>query len=133
MPANTTPIFPAAPVVGIASLVSATPVTSYANITGTTGLVQLTATSAEGTRVDNIVVKAQGTTVSSTVSIWLNDGTTSRIFDEIDVPALVASSTVDSFVVSRGYTNLTLPPTFRLFVSQTVATNVNVFAFGGTY
>jgi hypothetical protein len=133
MPANTLPIFPAAPVVGIASLVSATPVTSYANITGTTGLVQLTATSAEGTRVDNIVVKAQGTTVSSTVSIWLNDGTTSRIFDEIDVPALVASTTVDSFVVSRGYTNLTLPPTFRLFVSQTVATNVNVFAFGGTY
>jgi hypothetical protein len=133
MPANTTPIFPAAPVVGIASLVSATPLTSYANITGTTGLVQLTATSTEGTRIDNIVVKAQGTTVSSTVSIWLNDGTTSRIFDEIDVPALVASTTVDSFVVSRGYTNLTLPPTFRLFVSQTVATNVNVFAFGGTY
>lgn len=133
MPANTSPIFPAAPVVGIASLVSATPVTSYANITGTTGLIQLTATSAEGTRVDNIVVKAQGTTVSSTVSIWINDGTTSRIFDEIDVPALVASTTVDSFVLSRGYTNLTLPPTFRLFVSQTVATNVNVFAFGGTY
>jgi len=133
MPANTSPIFPAAPVVGIASLVSATPLTSYANITGTTGLVQLTATATNGTRVDNLVVKAQGTTVSSTVSIWLYDGTTSRIFDEIDVPALVASTTVDSFVVSRGYTNLTLPPTYQLFVSQTVATNVNVFAFGGTY
>jgi hypothetical protein len=133
MPANTLPIFPAAPVVGVTSLIAATPVTSYANITGTTGLVQLTATSAEGTRVDNIVIKAQGTTVASNLTIWLNDGTTSRVFDEIDINAITATTTVDSFVVSRGYTNLTLPPTFRLFVSQTVATNVNVFAFGGTY
>lgn len=133
MAANTTPIFPAAPVVGLASLVSATPLTTYTNITGTTGLVQLTTTSINGTRVDNVVVKAQGTSVASKVTIWLYDGTTSRVFDEIDVPAVTASTTVDTFVLSRGYTNVTLPPTYQLFVSQTVATNVNVFAFGGTY
>ena len=133
MAANTSPIFPASPVVGLAALVSATPLTTYTNITGTTGLVQLTATSVNGSRVDNVVVKALNSTVASKVTIWLYDGTTSRVFDEIDVPANTSSTTVATFSLSRGYTNVTLPPTYQLFVSQTVATNVNVFAFGGTY
>lgn len=133
MPANTAPIFPSAPVVGVATLVSATPVTSGANITGTTGLAQLTATSTNGTRVDSIVVRAQGTSVASKVQIWLYNATTSYLFDEIDIPANTASTTVDTYYVSRGYTNVTLPPTYQLYVSQTVATNVNIFAFGGTY
>ena len=60
MPAGTSPIFPQTPIVGIASLVSATPVTSRAQITGTTGLVKLTDTSTNGTRIDAIEVVAQG-------------------------------------------------------------------------
>jgi len=133
MAANTSPIFPGAPVVGIGTLVSATPVTSGANITGTTGLTQLTATSTNGTRVDNITVRAQGTTVASTVYIWVYNGTTSYLLDMIDIAAVTSTTVVDSAYVSRGYTNLTLPPTYQVYVSQTVATNVNVFAFGGTY
>ena len=89
--------------------------------------------STNGTRVDNITVRAQGTTVASTVYIWINDGTTSRLFDMIDIAAITATTVVDSAYVSRGYTNLTLPPTYTVYISQTVATNVNVFAFGGTY
>jgi hypothetical protein len=46
MPAATSPIFPNVPIIGIASVVSATPVTSRAPIVGTTGLVKLTDTSA---------------------------------------------------------------------------------------
>jgi len=133
MAANTSPIFPGAPVVGIGTLVSATPVTSGANITGTTGLTQLTATSTNGLRVDNITVRAQGTSVASTVYIWVYNGTTSYLLDMIDIPAVTSTTVVDSAYVSRGYTNLTLPPTYQVYVSQTVATNVNVFAFGGTY
>lgn len=133
MPANTSPIFPVAPIVGIASLVSATPVTSGANITGTTGLTLLTATSTNGTRIDSIVVRAQGTTVASKVQIWVYNGTISYLFDEIVIPANTASTTVETYYVSRGYTNVTLTPTTQLYVSQTVATNVNIFAYGGTY
>jgi len=133
MPANTSPIFPLAPIVGIATLTSATAITSRANITGTTGLVQLTATSTNGTRIDAITVKGKGTTVVSCVDIWIYNGTTSFLFDEFDVTAISASTTVDSFTLSRTYSTLVLPPTYQLYISETVATDVTVFAFGGTY
>lgn len=133
MPANTTPIFPATPIVGIATLTTATAVTSRANITGTTGLTQLTATSTNGTRVDTITVKAKATSVASNVFIWIYNGTTSYLFDEIDVPAVTAANTTDSALVSKSYTTLVLPPTYQLFISETVQTDLNVYAFGGQY
>jgi hypothetical protein len=133
MPANTTPIFPSAPIVGIGTLTSATAITSRANITGTTGLVQLTDTSTNGTRVDAITVKAKGTSVLGSLAIWIYNGTTSFLYDEFDVTALTASTTVDSFVLTKTYNNLTLPPTYQLFISETVQQDLNVFAFGGTY
>ncbi len=133
MAASTTPIFPSAPTVDIATLTSATAITSRANIVGTTGLTQLTPTSTNGKRVDNITVKSKATSVASIVGIWIYNGTTSFLFDEIDVTAVTASTTGDSFSASRAYTNLVLPPTCQLYVSETIQTDLSVFAFGGDY
>ena len=133
MTINYNPVFPVAPIVGIATLTSATAVTSRANITGTTGLTALTATSTNGTRVDAIAVKSKATSVASAIGVWISDGTTSYLFDEIDVSAVTASTTVDSFTTTRNYATLVLPPTYRLYISETVQTDVTVFAFGGTY
>jgi hypothetical protein len=133
MAANVSPIFPGTPVVGIATLTSATAVTNLANITGTTGLTQLTPASTNGKRVDSIVVKAKGTTSAGKLGVWIYNGTTSFIFDEIDIGAVTASTTVDAFVFQKNYANLVLPATYQLFISETVQTDVNVFAFGGDY
>lgn len=133
MAANYLPIFPVAPYIGRATLTAATAITSRANITGTTGLTQLTATTTNGLRVDAIQVKSKATSVASNVCIWLYDGTTSMLFDEIDVTAITAANTTDSFALQRNYTNLVLPPTWQLFVSETVQTDLTVHAFGGTY
>lgn len=133
MAANTQPIFPNVPYVGIATLTSATAITSRANITGTTGLVKLTDTSTNGTRVDAITVKGKATTVASIVSVWLYNGTTSFLVDEIDIAAVTASNTVDSFAITKSYTAMVLPPTYQLYISQTVQTDVNVLAYGGQY
>jgi hypothetical protein len=133
MAANIQPIFPASPVIGIATLTSATAITSRANITGTTGLVQLTPTSTNGKRVDSITVKSKATSVASITSIWIYNGTTSFLYDEIDVTAVTASTTVDSFSVRKTYSDLILPPTYQLYISQTVQTDVNVYANGGDY
>jgi hypothetical protein len=133
MSANIQPVFPVAPVIGIATLTSATAITSRANITGTTGLVQLTPTSTNGKRIDAITVKGKGTTVASNVHIWMYNGTTSFLFDEFDVTAITAANTTDSFTLTKLYSNLVLPPTYQLYVSETVQTDVNVFAFGGDY
>jgi hypothetical protein len=133
MPANTTPIFPLTPIVGIATLTSATAVTSRANITGTTGLVQLTATSTNGTRIDAITVKGKGTTVATTLSLWIYNGTTSFLFDEIDLAAVTPTTILDSVAGAKSYTSLLLPPTYQLFISEQVQADLNVFAFGGVY
>lgn len=133
MAANTSPIFPLSPVVGIATLTTATAVTSRANITGTTGLVVLTPTTTNGKRIDAITVKSKATSVASNVCIWLYNGTTSFLFDEFDVTAITAANTTDSFTLTKTYTNLVLPPTYQLYISETVQTDVNVFAFGGDY
>ena len=135
MPANTLRIFPNIPVIGIATLTAATAITSRANITGTTGLVQLTPTSTNGKRIDVIRVKGKGTTVASNLFIWLYNGTTSFLFDEIDIPAITAANTTDSYTVSKVYsdTGLVLPPTYQLYVSETVQTDLNIFAHSGDY
>ena len=133
MAANTNTIFPNAPIVGIATLTSATALTSRANITGTTGLAQLTATSTNGTRVDAITVTGKGTTVASTVDIWLYNGTTSYYLTSIDVSAVTASTTVDPFTSTRTFTTLVIPATYQLFISETIQTDLNIFAFGGVY
>ena len=133
MATNTTPIFPVAPIVGIATLTSATAITSRANITGTTGLVQLTATSTNGTRVDAITITGKGTTVASIVDIWIYNGTTSYLYAEIAVAAVTPSTTVVATTSTTTFTNLTLPPTYQLYVSEQVQTDLNIIAFGGTY
>jgi hypothetical protein len=133
MAANTTPIFPLTPIVGIATLTTATAVTSRANITGTTGLTALTATSTNGTRVDAITVKSKATSVASQVSIWIYNGTTSFLFDEINVVVVTAGNTADSFTLTRRYNNLVLPATYQLYISESVQTDLTVFAFGGQY
>lgn len=133
MAANTAPIFPVTPLVGIASLTAAVALASRANIAGTVGLTQLTPTTTNGLRVDNITVSAKGTTVAGTVDLWIYNGVTSVYFGSIDISANTASTTTDPFTLSKSFTNLVLPPTYQLFVSETVQQDLNVFAFGGSY
>lgn len=133
MAAGTSPIFPNVPIVGIANVSGATAVTTRTPITGTTGLVQLTTTSTNGTRIDAITVKATGTSVAGLLDIWIYNGTTSFLYDEIAYAAVTANTTVVSNVATQTYTTLTLPPTYQLYVSQQVQSNCAVFAFGGQY
>lgn len=133
MTANTQPIFPAAPIIGVASLTAAAAITTRTNIVGNAGLAVLTTVSTNGRRVDTIRIKAKATSVASNLFLWLFDGVNSYLIDEFDITAVTAANTTDSFALSRSYTDLVLPPTYQLFVSQTVQTDLNVFAMGGSY
>jgi hypothetical protein len=133
MPANFKPIFPVSPVVGIATLTSPTAITSRANITGVTGLTSLTPTSTNGKRIDLIELTSKGTSSAGSLFVWMYDGTTSYLMDEILISAITPSTTVAAFTTSVAYTTLVIPPTYRLYISVTVAQDLNVFAFGGDY
>ena len=135
MTMTATPVFVQSPLIGSATLTSPSAITSRANITGTTGLVQLTPTSTNGKRVDWIRVIAKGTTTAGFATIWLYDGTTSKVIDEIAVSAATVSATVTPSQADKSYTTngFNLQPTYQLYVSSTVAQDLNVYAFGGDY
>jgi hypothetical protein len=133
MAVTSTPIFAQSPVVGIATLTTPTAVTSRANITGTTGLVVLTPVSTNGKRIDRIHVKCKATSVATNLSIWIYNGTTSFLFDEIPITVVTASNSNASFEADVNFDFLVLPPTYQLFMSCTVTQDLTAFAFGGDF
>lgn len=128
-----TPVFAQTPKLFVATLTSPTAVTSRANITGTTGLTKLTDLQTNGLRVDSIQVVSKGTSSAGIVFVWLYDGTTSYLWDQIDISAVTGSTTLDSIAVSKTYTSKNLTPTQQLYVSISVTQDVNVFLDGGAY
>lgn len=149
MAVNTAPIFPVTPCVLQASLANASACTSRAPrdhsamASSPIFAVALGSTSAFGRRIDAIQVKGISTsiiapTVAQSVILWLSDGTTAYPIDEITITALTPSTTVASFVTSKNYATLVIPPASTLWVSTTIATTASttalvVTAFGGDY
>jgi len=129
------PVFAQTPATEIATLTSPTAITSRANITGTTGLVKLTdlPSGSNPKRVDSILVKAKGTSLAGIISVWVYDGTTSFLFDEIDLTAVTPSTTLDSVSAVKYYTGVNLKATQQMYISSTVVQDVNVFASTGNF
>lgn len=91
---------------------------------------------ASGTRVIEIVVKSLGQPADSVITLWLNNGTSTFLFDEYDLGAPTAgSTTVASYKLTTTYNNLLLPNTsWKIMAGCTVlptSGNIIVVAFGG--
>ncbi len=113
---------------GIATLTTPTAITSRANITGTTGLVALKGVTTNGTKCYEINYKSKGTSLAGLLSIWVYDGTTSYLRDEIPIAAVTPSTTAVSTSGRVTYDNLALKSTEALYVSVTVQQDLTVFA-----
>lgn len=117
--------------------------TLTAGLAGANIIPLVPADSANGRRIDKIVIKASSTsivapTVAQVVGIWLYDGTTAYMIDEITITATTPSTTSSSFLASKSFDPLLLPASFALYVSTTVTTTaattaLTVTAFGGDY
>lgn len=92
---------------------------------------------ASGSKVEEIVVKADGDPADSIVVIYLHDGTNFAVYDEFDLGNPAAASTTQvGYREARQYENLILPAGWTIRASITVALTageVNVFAFGGDF
>lgn len=147
MPANTFPIFPKTPAVFALSLAAVAACTTRAP-TPTAGLAaanifELCDVSANGRRVDKIQVQACSTaigssTVGALVGIWLWNGETAFLIDEIQVIAATPSTSLPAFSAYKTYTTLVIPAGFKLYASVTAATTMNttalsVIGWGGDY
>lgn len=123
-----TPAFAVTPRIGVGSVS-----TTNTNRDGTGTIVTIITGASTGTRINEIVIKSTNDPADSIVTLFLHDGTTAWLFDEIDLgnPA-AASSTVTGFRTSLVYTNVILPSTsWSLRAAVTAAPTagvLNVFA-----
>ena len=118
------PSFAATPRIGSVSIATAdssytAPTNVGTALTGNTG----------GTKISEIVVKCAATSAAAIVRVFLHDGTTYWLFDEITVAAATGSATVQQTRVSTLYNNLILPTSswsVRVTTSVSQTTHVTV-------
>lgn len=71
--------------------------TANTNRNGTGTIVTVFTGGTSGSRIDDISIVATGTTTAGVVRLFLNDGTTSYLWQEILVTAITPSTTVQVF------------------------------------
>lgn len=147
MAANIDPIFPKSPVYKTLSLTTVSACTTRApTVTASlagANIFELLSTGTEMRRIDYIKVNAASTAIASAttpmlIQIWVWDGTTASLYEEIDVTALTPSSTSKSFNKKISFSDFMLPATYKIYISSTVATTastnaVTVTVGGGEY
>lgn len=88
---------------------------------GTAPATVITAGSS-GTQIREVVIRSTGQPADSVALIWLHDGSTLTLFDEVDLGAPAAgSTTVAAYRTSVRYDNLFLPSGWSLRATVTVA------------
>jgi hypothetical protein len=120
------PVFAVVPEIGIGQVSVAN--TNRDGITGT--YITLVTAAPSGTRIAEIVTQATVTTTAGMVRLFLTDGSTTRMFDEIAVSAATVSASVKGNRVSTLYTNLVLPSGWSIRASTHNAEAINIFALG---
>jgi hypothetical protein len=132
--ANTSPIFALVPETKIVTVTAAT--TDRTGAT-TTNLVELLTAGTDGTKITQIGAKVAGDNTSCLVLIFITDtaGANPKLFDEIEVLPITASTTQVSFRDVTAYSDLQLKSGQKVLVGTTVAqaAGVNIFAIKGDY
>jgi hypothetical protein len=81
---------------------------------------------SSGSRIDDIKIQATGTTTAGAVRLFLHDGTNARLYDEILVPAITPSTTVEAFSAMLVNQAIVLPNGWSLRASTNNAETFNV-------
>jgi len=114
--------------------------TADTSLTAPTTVATVLTAGSSGSRIDYIEVIGVATTVSGLVNLFIYDGTTYNLWQQIPLIAVTTSTTTPSFVSnlsSNGNANvmpLNLPTGYSLRATVTTAqTGVKVIAYGGDF
>lgn len=91
--------------------------TANANRDGTGTIVDLMTAGANGSRIDDISIKANGTTTAGMIRLYKHDGSSYRLIREIPVSAIVPSASVASFEFQLTDLALTFQSTHKIAAS----------------
>lgn len=131
----TSPQYAATPRVG-----SATLTTADTSLTAPTTVGTILTAGASGTRIDYVEVIGVATTTACLVNLFIYDGSTYILWQQVSVLPITTSTTTPSFVANLSSNNnanvfpLTLPTGYSLRATVTVTqTGVRVTAYGGDF
>lgn len=126
------------PVFGYCAVPSSNTTSLTAPGTAVATLYTASTTTTIAATIWEIDLVANATTAAGYVNIFLYNGTTYYVFDEVSVPAVTVSSGGNVWKAQRTYTNLFLPgaaTAWTIVVTTTSSSNesnINCFAFGAT-
>jgi len=111
--------------------------TANTNRDGTGTIATIVTAGASGSKVEEVIIKADGDPADGIVVIYLHDGSTYFVYDEYDMgnPA-AGSATVVAYRENRYYSDLVLPSGWTLRASITAAPTagtVKVICHGGDF
>lgn len=102
--------------------------------TGTpTNVVTVFTAGSSGSRIDEVNVVATATTTAGVVRLWIFNGTTYFLLQEIMVSAITPSTTQPVFSSTLTYNNLMLPSGHSLRATTNNSETFAVTAFGGDF
>ena len=106
--------------------------TANTAIDGTGTITDLIAGVAAGTRVLEIAAQCSATSAAGLVNLFIFDGTTWTLFDQISITAATVGNNVKGNRNSTTYLNLVLPSaSWKIGCTTTIAQATRVYAFGG--
>lgn len=100
--------------------------TANTNRDGTGTLATIFTAGSTGSRVDDIVIVATGTTTAGMVRLFLHDGTNARLWQEVSVSAVTPSGTVAAWTQTLSNLALVLPSGWSLRASTHNAETFNI-------
>jgi hypothetical protein len=119
---------------------SATLTTADTSLTAPSTVGTIVTAGASGTRIDYIDIQGVATTVAGLINLFVYDGSTYVLWQQVPVFAVTSSTTVPAFAAilsSNSNANimpLTLPTGYSLRAATSVAqTGVRVTAYGGDF
>lgn len=132
---STTAQYASTPKVGSALLT-----TADTSLTAPTTVGTVLSAGSSGTRIDYINIQGVATTVAGLINLFIYDGTTYSLWQQVPVLAVTSSTTVPAWsavLSSNSNANvmpLTIPTGYSLRATTSVAqTGVRVIAYGGDF
>ena len=88
---------------------------------------------ANGSRVDEVRIVAQGTTTAGMVRLFIHNGTTAYLIQEQTIAAVTPSGTVKAEAYTLTFSNLLLPNGYSLRAATHNAETFTVTGAGGDF
>jgi len=101
--------------------------------TAPTNVGTLLTAGASGSRVDEIDIAAAGTSTANVVRIFIFNGTTYFLLQEVLITAITPSATVAAFSTAITFNSLVIPSGSSIRVTTNNAETYHVTAFGGDF